>query len=76
MAGSNPACPKCQSAMEEGFIMDREGHDSGSVSKWVEGPPEKRWWGLNTKGRKKLMVITFRCIRCGYLESYTVSPQA
>jgi len=70
MSSPNPKCPKCQSAMEQGFIMDREG------STWVQGPLEKSWGWPNTKGREKLPVITFRCARCGYLESYAVSPQA
>ena len=75
MSSPNPKCSKCQSAMEEGFILDKGHHDSAGISYWVAGSPDKRWWGLNTKGREKLMVITFRCTRCGYLESYTVTPQ-
>jgi len=61
--------------MEEGFVLDQQRHNAATVSKWVEGSPEKRWWGLNIRGRKVLSVITFRCARCGYLESYTVSPE-
>jgi len=75
MSSPNPKCPKCQSAMEEGFIPDHEGRSSARVRYWMAGPPDKRWWGLNTKGREKLMVMTFRCTRCGFLESYTVSPE-
>ena len=76
MSSPNLKCSKCQSTMEEGFILDKEGQSAGGISYWVAGtPPDKSWWGLNIKGREKLMVITFRCTRCGYLESYTVSPE-
>jgi hypothetical protein len=53
--------------MEEGYIKD-EGHGTVHASKWVQGPPEKSvWTGLKTRGKKQVVVTTFRC---GYLESY------
>ncbi len=70
MAGSNPTCPKCKSAMEEGFLLDKGDHNSSNVPIWVDGPPDKRWWGLRTGDKEKLQVVTFGCVRCGYLESY------
>lgn len=72
MPNSTPTCPKCRSAMEEGFIVDHQ----KKISEWVEGPPDQRWWGIKTDDKEKLKVITFRCTRCGYLESYTVSTDA
>jgi predicted nucleic-acid-binding Zn-ribbon protein len=63
-------CPKCRSKMDEGFIQD-ETYGSVHASKWVEGAPEKSFWtGLKTSGKKQVQVSTFRCARCGYLESY------
>ena len=63
-------CPKCTSPMEEGFIKD-EGYDAVHASKWVEGAPEKSFWtGTKTEGKKQVQVLTYRCPRCGYLESY------
>lgn len=68
---STRACPKCQSAMEEGFISDHTQSHSITVSEWIEGaPPDQSWWGLKTGDKEKLRVMTFRCVRCGYLESY------
>ncbi len=75
MSLQNPSCSKCQSAMEEGFIVDKGDSNSAGVSHWVAGSPDKSWWGANIKGREKLMVIAFRCTRCGFLESYTVTPE-
>ena len=63
-------CPKCHSSMEEGFIVDHAHHNEGMVPEWVEGAPDERWWGLKTGGKENIQVVTFRCARCGYLESY------
>lgn len=64
-------CPKCRGRMEEGFV--RDGADGGQerVARWVEGHPEKAFWtGIRLKGKRQLDVATWRCSRCGYLESY------
>lgn len=68
-------CPRCRGNMSEGFVVDR-GHGNGlSQQKWVEGEPVKSFWfGLNTKDRDKFQVQTYRCDRCGYLESYATEP--
>ena len=63
-------CPKCRVAMEEGFIKD-VGYGDVQPSKWVEGAPEKSFWtGVTTRGKEQVQVTTYRCPRCGYLESY------
>jgi hypothetical protein len=63
-------CPKCQSAMIEGFVVDN-GHGTKSVSGWIEGLPEKSiWTGLKLRGRKPIDIATWRCGSCGFLESY------
>lgn len=57
--------------MEEGFLLDST--DSSRVqTKWVQGPPEESRWGMGVKlkGRIQLPISTFRCTKCGYLESY------
>ena len=57
--------------MEEGVTIDKGHGGERSVSEWLEGPPERSFWsGLKTKGKDKFSVKTFRCPRCGYLESY------
>lgn len=63
-------CPKCQGSMASGFILDNT--DSGyKSSSWIEGAPEKsRWLGLKLRGKRRIEVETWRCTRCGFLESY------
>jgi hypothetical protein len=51
--------------MNPGYIVDR------TVANWVAGEPERSMrTGLKLRGKDKLDVITYRCGRCGYLESY------
>ena len=57
--------------MSEGFVLDHGHANAGSQQKWVEGEPVRSFWtGLKTKDRDKFHVRTYRCERCGYLESY------
>jgi len=64
-------CIRCQSTMQEGFLIDRGDGNLGKVGEWVGGVPESGFWsGVKTKGRDRFPVKTFRCTRCGYLESY------
>ena len=63
-------CPKCQGSMTEGVVIDQSESGRG-VAKWVEGPVEKSIWvGLKLKGKKPIETRTYRCNRCGFLESY------
>jgi hypothetical protein len=61
-------CPKCGSPMTTGFLLDMK--DSAKVTEWVEGAPEKSFWGLKLKGRRRFPVTADRCERCGFLELY------
>ena len=68
----SPECPKCQSSMAAGFIVD-EGYGTARVSPWQEGEPKKSFWsGIKESKRDQLAVTTWRCTRCGYLESYAL----
>ncbi len=65
------SCLRCQSAMEQGFLLDRGHANATQEQEWVQGEVERSWWvGIKTKGRERYAVRTFRCPRCGYLESY------
>jgi hypothetical protein len=67
---SDRVCMKCGATMEEGFVLDYT-HGARLQSKWVEGTPERSiWTGIKVKGKDQLPIVTFRCARCGYLESY------
>jgi hypothetical protein len=57
--------------MSEGFVLDVNQHGARSVATWVQGAPEKsRWLGVKVGNRPKLEIQTWRCCRCGFLESY------
>jgi hypothetical protein len=63
-------CGKCGGAMKEGFLLDAS-RNSFAVTHWAEGPPE--YWFLKVlklKGKQRHPVQSFRCSRCGFLESY------
>lgn len=63
-------CPKCASSqIEEGFILD-QGYGEKHVAAFQKGEPDKRWWGLKAPKSERLNVQSYRCKRCGYLESY------
>jgi predicted nucleic-acid-binding Zn-ribbon protein len=65
-------CAKCQSRMQEGFVIDHGDYQVKMESIWVEGKPEKSFWsGLKTKNREMYTVRAFRCPNCHYLEFYT-----
>ena len=61
--------------MTPGFLLESTDHGGRGVTKWVEGAPEKSiWTGLRLGERQVLPVVTFRCLHCGYLESYAFPP--
>ena len=56
--------------MDAGFLID-EGYGTRSTPKWVAGEPQVSFWtGLKLRGKERCEVATYRCRRCGYLESY------
>ncbi len=70
MANRSLDCPRCSGAMEAGYMVD-QGHGTRSVPKWVAGTPQTSiWTGLNLRKREQIEITTYRCRRCGYLESY------
>lgn len=71
MSGRSHTCPRCQQSMEVGLLLDKGDHNHLTTAEWLEGPPARSFWtGLKTSDRKRLPVSSFRCTRCGYLESY------
>lgn len=71
-------CPKCGSRFEEGFALDRGDHHIRHQSLWIAGKPERSFLvGLKIRGKAKHPIATWRCTRCGFLESYALSaPEA
>ncbi|MEO8176496.1 MAG: hypothetical protein ABI626_07540 [Sphingomicrobium sp.] len=66
-------CPRCGSGMEPGYTID-QAHGAYTVPKWVVGAPRKSiWTGLKLRGTQQIEIATYRCRRCGYLESYAAT---
>lgn len=64
-------CLRCKTTMEMGFVVDHGHGNALQEQEWIEGDVVKSFWvGIQTKGRQKRNVRTYRCPRCGYLESY------
>jgi hypothetical protein len=58
--------------MQEGFVPE-EGHLMRFVlQEWIAGKPEFGPPGLRMEGKERRAVRTFRCVKCGYLESYAI----
>ena len=63
-------CGKCGGLQNEGFLLD-SAHKAVKVGHWAEGAPE--YWVLRIlkmRGRRKLPIQSWRCTKCGFLESY------
>jgi hypothetical protein len=59
--------------MEEGFLLENV-YGQPLQARWFQGEPESsKWTGLKLSDKEKLLVQTFRCPSCGYLESYASS---
>ena len=66
----SPQCSKCGGTMSDGFIVDKD-HGGAAVAHGVEGEPKKSWFfGLKLGGTSPIEITTWRCRRCGFLESY------
>lgn len=63
-------CSKCSGQMQEGLIVDLN-YKGAIPSMWVEdqgGTNTASGTGDNNK--RKVKTITYRCLNCGFLDSY------
>jgi hypothetical protein len=60
--------------MSEGFIVD-QGYGTVSVSTFQKGEPSRSFWtGVKQSKKDQIAISTWRCERCGFLESYAPNP--
>lgn len=61
--------------MTEGFLIDNA-YGSRTVGSWLEGEPQKSIWhdGIKLAGKTPIEIESWRCDRCGFLESYAPLP--
>ncbi len=75
MSDSLLKCLRCGGEMQQGYVPDRTlgGYDP---TKWFAGELIVGTLGGVEKVKSEpLLVQTYRCVACGYLESYAVKPQ-
>ena len=59
--------------MESGFVVDLGHGNMKNLPTWIAGAAERGFWtGLKTQDRVNLEVLTYRCPKCGLLESYAL----
>lgn len=65
-------CLRCDGQMEQGFMLDAGDYNVTAQAKWSSGAPRTSFWRLSAvpEGAKTLAVTTWRCTRCGRLESF------
>lgn len=63
-------CMRCHVEMEAGYLPD-VGHSGYHQQTWSPSAPKESFWvGLKIDREKLVPVTTYRCPKCGYLESY------
>ena len=75
MAPSQLTCPKCNGAMEVGYVVDQS-QASLFVSHWCKGPPQKSFWRQTKVPDVAFPIGMYRCSSCGYLEAYAADEFA
>lgn len=74
-------CPKCNAAMEAGFLSDQVDRGTHGRGCWHPGAPEPKQarmlgiklfesWVMEVDPDKLRPVIVYRCQDCGFLEAY------
>ena len=71
MAGADPKCPKCNRAMERGYVPD-SGYGQVLQARWSRGDPEKQRFlgGIKWKSKQQIPMTAYRCTECGLVELY------
>jgi hypothetical protein len=69
VAAGEIRCAKCGGLMQTGFIVDRS-YGSTFQEEWVQGRPRSFLYRVILRGARRQKVLTYRCVDCGYLESF------
>jgi hypothetical protein len=75
MIAESLSCYRCQAPATLGMLV--EPHDVHQV-RWVSGTARGgiagRFVGEGSGDRERYRVVTYRCTRCGALESFAIEP--
>ena len=66
---SDSKCSKCSGEMQEGLVVDLN-YAGVLQSMWVEDQAVVSVGSGTLDGKKKIKTTTYRCSRCGFLDSY------
>ncbi len=70
MPPTAPECRDCRVAMDGGLILDRT-QGGPEEPMWIKGAADKGFFGkIKDHDRERFPVTTFRCPKCGRLESF------
>ena len=67
-----PKCLPCDTELEEGFIPDFRHVLLCVQPRWVPSLPVKHWFYELKLPERQILVRTFRCPKCGRLESFAL----
>lgn len=71
MEDATMECGKCNTAMEQGFVVDYTADKRRRVAEWVEGEPKPSFWqGLDVSRAGQIPIVAYRCQVCGHLEFF------
>ena len=73
MKAQTLSCPKCGSSMEAGVILEKDYATRDKPSEWIKGGVEADLETGLLLGKAKgqtYSIATYRCLNCGFLESY------
>ena len=72
MRDETPDCLRCKRRMTLGYTLASDHYKSTkNIPFWVEGAPQRSWWqSYDIRKRLVVPVVTYRCDKCGLLESY------
>ncbi len=72
------ACYRCQNPTTPGMPLERD-HGVPSQVRWAAGVPREgvgaMFIGEGSGTRERYRVVTYRCARCGALESFARDPE-
>lgn len=65
-------CIRCDGELDAGFLIDKGDYNATHQAQWASGQPHTSFWRMSAvqSGSKVLPVTTYRCKRCGRLESF------
>lgn len=69
-------CIRCDGELETGFLLDRGDSNITSQGTWASGAPNTSLLRFSAVrfGNRTMPVVTYRCTRCGRLESFAHPP--